>query len=249
MERLEEQRVVVFGGSSGIGLATARAFARQGASVVIAARRAANVREATDQIVAGGGVATGVVADVAVREQVDAAVATAIEHYGGLTVLVNAAGTNIKTRRMAELSEADWNRLLAINLTGAFHTTQAALPHMRAHGGGLIIQISSVSGRWGDLSGAAYQASKHGIVGLCYATMVEERLNGIRVTALLPGLCDTPLLARRPQPPAREILDQAMQPEDVAAACLLLATLPARTYVPEMLLLPGALQYVGNTVI
>ncbi len=249
MQRLDEQRVVVFGGSSGIGLATARAFARQGASVVLAARREANVRDAADQIVAAGGVATGMVADVAVREQVDAVVATALERYGGVTVLVNAAGTNIKERRMAQLSEADWNRVLAINLTGAFNTTQAALPHMRAQGGGLIIQISSVSGRWGDLSGAAYQASKHGIVGLCYATMVEERLNGIRVSALLPGLCDTPLLARRPEPPTREVLDQAMQPEDVAAACLFLATLPARTYVPEMLLLPGALQYVGNIVV
>jgi NAD(P)-dependent dehydrogenase (short-subunit alcohol dehydrogenase family) len=114
--------------------------------------------------------------------------------------------------------------------------------------GGLIIQFSSVSGRWGDLSGAAYQASKHGIVGLCQATMVEERLNGIRVSAILPGLVDTPMPMRRLQPPTREILDKAMQPEDVAMGCVFLASLPARTYVPELIMMPPALQVVGRAM-
>ncbi len=249
MGRLDGQTAVVFGGNSGIGLATAHAFARAGAGVVIAARREQAVRDAAAQVAGDGAAAFGLVADVSVRAQVDAVIAAAVERFGRIDVLVNAAGTNITQRRMAELTEEGWSGLLRINLDGAFHTTQAALGPMRERGGGLIVQISSVSGRWGDLSGAAYQASKHGIVGLCYATMVEERANGMRVTALLPGLVDTPLVARRPQPPSRELLDQAMQPEDVAEACVFLATLPARTYVPELLMLPGALQYVGSTIV
>ena len=112
---------------------------------------------------------------------------------------------------------------------------------MRAARNGLIVYLSSGCVQMPDVSGVAYQASKHGLVGLAHGTRVEEKLNGIRTTVLFPGLCDTEILDQRPVPTPREVLDQALAPEDVAAAVLFLARLPARAVVPEMQLLPARL--------
>lgn len=245
---LDGQAGIVFGGSSGIGLATAKALAAAGAAVALAARRGEVVQEAAAQITMGGGKALGIAADVGERAQVEAAINQTLERFGKIDILVNAAAVNVKGRALQVLSDADWQQILHINLTGAFYTTHAVLPAMRSQGGGLIVQVSSISGRWGDQSGAAYQASKHGVVGLCYATMVEERKNGIRATALMPGIVDTPFLNQRPVMPSRDVLDQALQPEDLAQATLFLASLPPRAYVPELIVMPGMLQVAGQTV-
>jgi serine 3-dehydrogenase (NADP+) len=228
MGTLDGQVALVFGSSSGIGRATGQALAGAGAAVALAARRAELVQEAAEAIGAGGGQALGVAADVAERAQVEAAVAETIARFGKIDILINAAGINIKGRKLDVLTDEDYHRIININLTGAFYTIQAILPHMRERGGGLIVQVSSISGRWGDQSGAAYQASKHGMNGLCYATMFEERKNGIRVTSLMPGLVDTPILLNRPVMPSPETLELALQPEDLAQACLFLAELPPR---------------------
>jgi NAD(P)-dependent dehydrogenase (short-subunit alcohol dehydrogenase family) len=161
-------------------------------------------------------------------------------------VLVNCAGVNTRDREIARIDQAGWDRIIAINLTGAFNCTQAAVLRMREQKGGLIIHVSSISGLWGDFSGAAYQASKHGMVGLANATMMEERKNGIRVTVIYPGLCDTPILNNRPVPPTQEQRSLMMQPEDIAAACVFAATLPPRTYISDLVLMPGALQCNGH---
>jgi NAD(P)-dependent dehydrogenase (short-subunit alcohol dehydrogenase family) len=248
MGALDGRVALIFGASSGIGRAAAALFAEAGAAVALAARRGSQLAELAAELGTSGHRALALPTDVSHRDQVDRAVAATVERFGRIDVVVNAAGLNTQHRRISDLAQAEWDRVLMTNLTGAFNTTQAVLPHLRAHGGGLIIQFSSVSGRWGDLSGAAYQASKHGVVGLCQATMVEERLNGIRVTAILPGLVDTPMPMRRLQPPDREILDKALQPEDVASACVFLATLPARTYIPELIMMPPALQVVGQAM-
>ena len=176
----------------------------------------------------------------------DAAVQAAVQHFGRVDVLVNCAGVNLRNRKLSEVDQAGWDRVIGINLTGAFHCTQAVLPTLRAQKGGLIIHISSISGLWGDFSGAAYQASKHGLSGLANATMMEERGNGIRVTAIYPGLCDTPILKNRPVPPPQEQLDVMMKPEDIAQACLFAASLPPRTYCSDLVLMPGALQCNGH---
>lgn len=246
MGKLGGQAAIVIGASSGMGRASALAFAGEGARVVAAARRQREIEALAAEITRAGGEAVGVAADVSKRQDVDAVVQTAIERFGRVDVLVNSAGVNIRDRQLDRLDQAGWDRIIAINLTGALYCTQAVLPRMRQQKGGLIIHIASISGLWGDLSGAAYQASKHGLVGLANATMMEERLNGIRVTLIYPGLCDTPILDNRPVPPPREQRDLMMKPEDVAQACVFAASLPPRTYVSDLVLMPGALQCDGH---
>jgi serine 3-dehydrogenase len=245
---LDGHVALMFGASGGIGRATAIALAEAGACVALAARRASALMELASGIGARGYQAIPLPTDVSYRDQVDRAVAATVERFGRIDVMVNTAGVNTQVRRMSDVSHNEWERVLATNLTGAFHTTQATLPVMRSQGGGLIVQLSSVSGRWADLSGPAYQASKHGIIGLCQATMLEEREHGIRVTAILPGLVDTDQPDVFQSPPSREILDKALQPEDVAMGCVFLASLPPRTYIPELIMMPPALQVIGQAI-
>jgi NAD(P)-dependent dehydrogenase (short-subunit alcohol dehydrogenase family) len=248
MGKLQGQVAVIVGASSGMGRATALAFAAEGAKVAVAARRQAEIDSLVAEITKAGGQALARSVDVAKRPDVDAVVQAAAERFGRLDVLVNCAGVNVPNRQLARLDQAGWDRVIAINLTGAYHCTQAVLPRMRDQKGGLIIHVGSISGLWGDFSGAAYQAAKHGMVGLANATRMEERLNGIRVTVIYPGLCDTPILKNRPVPPTPEQRALMMQPEDIAAACVFAAALPPRTYVSDVVLMPGALQCNGNPV-
>jgi len=245
MGRLKGQTAIVVGASSGMGRATALAFVAEGAKVALAARRQGEIDALAAEIKRAGGEAVAIAVDVAKRPGVDAAVQGAVERFGRVDVLVNCAGVNTRDREIARLDQAGWDRIIGINLTGAFNCTQAVLPRMREQKNGLIIHVSSISGLWGDFSGAAYQASKHGLVGLANATMMEERRNGIRVTVIYPGLCDTPILNNRAVPPTQEQRDLMMKPEDIAQACVFAASLPPRTYVSDLVLMPGALQCNG----
>jgi NAD(P)-dependent dehydrogenase (short-subunit alcohol dehydrogenase family) len=248
MGKLDGQVAIIAGASSGMGRATALAFAQEGARVVLAARRQVELDALAVEVAKAGGEAIVRAADVSKRSDVDAAVQAAIERFGRVDVLVNCAGVNTQNRQLARLDQAGWDRIISINLSGAFNCTQAVLSQMREQKGGLIIHVASISGLWGDFSGAAYQASKHGIVGLANATMMEERLNGIRVTVIYPGLCDTPILKNRPIPPTQAQRDLMMKPEDIAQACVFAASLPSRTYVADLVLMPGMLQCNGNPV-
>ncbi len=249
MAKLKGQVGIIIGASSGMGRASALAFAAEGAKVAVAARRQAELKTLVAEITAAGGTARAWVADVAKRPEVEAVVQETVEQFGRLDVLVNCAGVNTRDRQLARLDQAGWDRIIGINLTGAYHCTQAVLPRFRQQKGGLIIHVSSISGLWGDLSGVAYQASKHGLVGLANGTMMEERLNGIRVTVIYPGLCDTPILNNRAVPPTQEQRNLMMKPEDIAQACVFAASLPPRTYVSELVLMPGALQCNGHSVV
>jgi NAD(P)-dependent dehydrogenase (short-subunit alcohol dehydrogenase family) len=237
---LAGKTALVIGASSGIGLATVNLFADAGAKVHAAARR----REAIEEG-AGGRDVTAHALDISEQE----AVSRTVEEVGeadGIDVLVVAAGMNFPERRLQQLTAEGWDAMISVNLSGAFYAIRTALPFLRASRG-LVILISSVSGAWPDMSGPAYQASKAGMTELAHAAGFEEHQNGLRFSAVLPGIVDTPILDNRPEPPPREVRDLSLKPEDVAQACFFLATLPERAYVPELTILPTAIQALGKT--
>lgn len=238
---LKDRSVLVVGASSGMGRATAAALASEGAQVTAAARRLDRLHDLAAQVHAVGGAIEIVCADVTDRVQVKRMVSAALERFGALDVMVYAAGTNIPDRAFAVLRPETWDMMLSVNLTGAFNCTYEVVPVMRAAGGGLIIYISTISVHVPDVSGAAYQASKHGLSGLAHAVRVEEKANGIRTSVIFPGLCRTELLDKRPAPTPPEILAKALEPEDVADAVLGVVRLHPRAVVPEMELLPSRL--------
>ncbi|CAA9442918.1 MAG: hypothetical protein AVDCRST_MAG80-1492 [uncultured Rubrobacteraceae bacterium] len=241
---LSDKTAVVVGASSGIGLATANLFVDAGAVVHAAARRREAIEEGTEERTGSDRMKAHAldISDVGAVGKVIGEVGEA----GGIDVLVVAAGMNVPERRLQQLSPESWDGILSVNLSGAFYCIKAALPYLR-EARGLVVLISSVSGSWPDMSGPAYQASKAGMTELAHAAGFEEHQNGVRFTSVLPGIVDTPILDNRPEPPGRELRDLSLKPEDVAAACLFLATLPERAYVPEMTILPTAIQALGKS--
>jgi len=236
--RLAGRVVLVTGASSGMGRATAIACAQEGADVALVARRHLALEEVAARIAAVGRRVAVFPIDLTDRRAVGESLASATERLGPIDVVVHAAGTNIRERALQVLSEEGWREVIETNLSAALHVTQAAVPLMRGRGG-RIIYVSSLAVQRPDTSGVAYQASKHGLVGLAHGTMQEEKGNGIRTTVIFPGLTDTPLILKRPVPTPPEILARALQPEDVAAACLFVAALPLRASVPELQLAPA----------
>ena len=237
---LSGKTALVIGASSGIGLSTANLFADAGARVHAAARR----REAIEEGTEGRGVVSHAL-DISDGD----AVRQVVEEVGesdGIDLLIVAAGMNFPERRLEQLTAEKWDAMISVNLSGAFYAVRAALPYLRASQG-LVVLISSVSGSWPDASGPAYQASKAGMTELAHAAGFEEHANGVRFTAVLPGIVDTPILDNRPEPPPKEVRDAALKPDDVAQACLFLATLPPHAYVPELTMVPTAIQALGKT--
>jgi NAD(P)-dependent dehydrogenase (short-subunit alcohol dehydrogenase family) len=241
---LSGKTAVVVGASSGIGLATANLYAEAGATVHAAARRREAIEEGGGERI-GSGMMKAYTLDVSDSGAVEKMIGE-VGQAGGIDTLVIAAGMNVPERRLQQLSPESWDGILSVNLSGAFYCVKAALPYLR-EARGLVVLISSVSGSWPDMSGPAYQASKAGMTELAHAAGFEEHQNGVRFTSILPGIVDTPILDNRPEPPGREIRDLSLKPEDVAAACLFLATLPERAYVPEMTILPTAIQALGKS--
>ncbi|HZR43046.1 MAG TPA: SDR family oxidoreductase [Ktedonobacteraceae bacterium] len=242
---LDAQVVLIAGASSGMGKATALAAGAAGARLVLAARNGEALEEVRSSI--GGGSVIIVPTNLTDRQAVSRLVDAAINEYGRIDAVVNSVGTNIRRRALDELTPESWSDMLASNLNAAFNLTQAIVPVFRRQGGGLLIHISSSAARKPDRSGVAYQASKAGVVGLAHGTMEEEREHGIRTTVIFPGLTDTPLVLKRPTPTPPEVLARALQPEDVAAACLFVMTLPPRAHVPELVLYPSRLDGSANS--
>ena len=235
---LAGQVVIVAGASSGMGRATALAVAQLGARVVLAARNADALAQLVATIDTTGGKALAVPTDTTDHVAAEHLIAATLGAYGRVDTLINSVGINIRNRALSELTAESWANMIEVNLTSAFNLTQAVLPTFRRQHGGLLIHITSAAAKKADRSGAAYQASKAGVTALAHATMEEERENGIRSTVIFPGLTDTPLVLQRPVPPTPEMLARALQPEDIAQACLFVRRLPERAYIPELLLYP-----------
>jgi len=239
MADFSDKVVWITGAGSGIGRAVARMFAAEGATLVLIGRRADKLKGVQDEACASGANAEVLVLDVCRRGEVEAAAAGLIERHRRVDVLVNNAGLNVRGRKLAVLTGEDWDQVMQTNLTGAFNMIHAVLPAMRRQRGGLIVNISSMAGRRvSGIAGTAYTASKHGMNGLSLSVSAEEGSNGIRCTALMPGVVNTEILEKRAVTYSAEERALMIQPEDIAQAVRFLALLPARSTVPEMQVVP-----------
>ena len=234
--RLEDQVIIVTGGSSGAGAAIVAACVGEGAQVVAIGRDSAKLDTAC---AAAGGGAHAQVGDVTDRERIGQIVQATIERFGRIDVLVNNAGINVPDRSLEKLAPEDWDRVMDINATGAFNLIHEVVPHMRRQRGGVIIAVSSMAGLSpGVLGGVAYSASKHAMHVVTRMVDLEEARHGIRSCVISPGEINTPILEHRPVPVSDEHKARILQPEDIAAAVLFVATLPPRVVVPEMTIKP-----------
>ena len=193
MKRFEGKVALVTGGNSGIGRATAFAFARDGARVVIAARRKREGEETVEAIRDAGGDAVFVKTDVSRAAEVEALIARTVELHGRLDCAFNNAGVN-SGGLTHEATEDDWDRLMDINLKGVWLCVKHEIIQMLAQGGGAIVNDSSTSGLLADGSSALYTASKHGVVGLTSTAALQYATRGIRVNAVCPGWTMTPMV-------------------------------------------------------
>jgi serine 3-dehydrogenase (NADP+) len=235
---LKDQVVLVVGASSGIGRETAVLFAKEGAKVMASARRQDRLQSLQRELSTSENAISIFAADASKPDEMQRLAEETVRALGKIDILVFATGTNTPQRSMKNLTAEIWDMMLSVNLNGAYYITRAVLPAMREAGAGHLIYVSSISGLVPDVSGAAYQASKRGLLGLAHAIRVEEKEHGIRTCVVCPGLVDTEILDKRPVKPAADVLQKALQPQDVAEAVLCVAKLPARAVVPELQIMP-----------
>jgi 3-hydroxybutyrate dehydrogenase len=194
--RLKDKVAIVTGAASGIGKEIARTFAREGAKVIIADLNAAAAHAAAAELDGSGERALGVAMDVGNESQVEAGMKSIITAFGRIDILVSNAGIQI-VAPLEELSYADWKRLLAIHLDGAFLTTRAALRQMYKQGGGSIIYIGSVHSKEASVLKAPYVTAKHGLIGLAKVVAKEGAKHGVRANVICPGFVRTPLVDKQ----------------------------------------------------
>jgi NAD(P)-dependent dehydrogenase (short-subunit alcohol dehydrogenase family) len=235
MSKMDGKVALVTGASSGIGRATAFAFADRGANLVLAARRAEELRSLVAEIEAKGGKATAIKTDVSKSEEVERMVKQAIEVYGRLDYAVNNAGIEGKLSGITDLSEEDWDAVMNINLKGIFLCMKyEARAMIKADQGGSIVNIGSVNSFLGFPTGSAYVSSKHGLIGLTSSVSAELAPQGIRVNLLCPGVVETPMHERLRGVVGDELYDKGLlptvhlrragQPEEIAKSILFLCS-------------------------
>lgn len=248
--RFTGRTVLVTGGGTGIGRAIALAFAQEGARLVVAGRRAEPLAETVALVEKEGGEALAVTADVTVSADVQALVARTVEHFGGLDVAVNNVGLFVPPAKVADISEDDWDSALATNVKGVWLSMKHEIGHMRAHGGGAIVNVSSNLGAHLRVEGlGAYATSKAAVSALTRNAARDHIGDGIRINAVSPGPVDTPM-SSRPGESAGDKAERMRQtvpagragaPGEIAAAVLYLASEEAGFTVGADLLLDGGI--------
>jgi NADP-dependent 3-hydroxy acid dehydrogenase YdfG len=237
--KLTGQVAIVTGASSGIGKATAYALADEGMKVAIVARSADVINQMADAINGKGGTAIAYAADVADADAVDRFVTNVVHEWGQIDLLFANAGVNTKQRNLHDMSVEQWDYVVDVNLNGVLYCVRSVLPQMRAQHQGTIITLASMAGRRsGVMSGVAYGASKAGAVSISHSINAEEKINGIRATALLPGEVATAILDHRPNPPSAEARETMLQPEDIADTVIFIAGMPHRVTIDELWITP-----------
>jgi len=229
---LKGKHAIVTGGSRGIGRSIAEHLLRAGASVAICGR----TRESTDRAIAElkqspGGDVFGEPADVSNWDQVEQFFQNVESRFGTLDILVNNAGSGV-FRPVQELTRADWDRTIGVNLTGVFYCCHQALPLLRKSGSGYIIQISSLAGVNAFAGGSAYNASKFGLNGFSEAIMQDLRYQDVRVSYIMPGSVDTDF-------GSAVRADWKIAPDDIAQVVISLLRMPSRTLVSRVEVRPS----------
>lgn len=240
--KLENKTAMVTGASSGLGRSTAIALAGMGADVVLLARSEEDLKRVVEEVEAAGRRALAVPVDLAQEEQAQKAVERALDAFGRVDVLVNAAGTDAPGP-VESLDVEGWDRTLDVNLRAPFLLSKAVFPHMREAGGGTIINVSSVAGKKGWAGAAAYCASKFGLTGFTQAIADEGRSHGIRACILYPGAMATNWGAWTPEERSEgesgeASPGQALPPEEVANFIAWLAAAPSEFVLTEGIITP-----------
>jgi NADP-dependent 3-hydroxy acid dehydrogenase YdfG len=243
MQALKGQVAIVTGGGTGIGESAARMLAAEGAQVVICGRRQGPVDDVARSIEKDGGLCAARAVDLEDADAAAAFVQWTLERFGRVDVLVNNAGHSSHARSVRWTSRAEWDSVLAVNLTAVYVLTQAVLPGMLERGGGTIVTVGSLAAlKPGLIGGAAYGAAKAAVRNLMGHVHNTLRNQGIRATIIMPAEVDTPILDKRPLNPDADARATMMQAEDVARVILLAVTLPPRTVIEEIVLSPTILR-------
>ncbi len=229
----------ITGAGSGIGESAALKLAEVGATVVLSGRRRDALEGVAEQVQAAGGTASVEPLDVADKQAVLEVAGRIHERHGGVDIAVFSAGVNVTDRNWSTVSTDGWDQVIGIDLDGVFYCCHAVVPLMRAQGGGVIINVSSMAGKAvSPLTGPAYGAAKHALNALTASLLIEERNNGIRATAICPGEVATPILELRPVKVSDEDKTRMLQAEDVGDLIRYVAQLPAHVTLNEVLITP-----------
>lgn len=233
---IDDKVAVITGAASGMGRATARLFADEGAQVALADRNGPGVQAVADEVNAAGGRARSWELDVSDADRIDAFVAEVVAHFGAIDILVNNAGVSIPAAIDAADWEAAWITTLAVNLTGEARLARACVPHLVASGAGRIVNIASTEGLGATAFMSPYTASKHGVIGLTRSLAVELGARGVTVNCICPGPIDTGMTAPIPDEAKAKFARRRVplrrygDPEEVAHATLSFV-LPAASFV------------------